>query len=460
MNTPDGNTVSTAQLTMSLLTSLARHIPAANMSVKEGLWDRKSFTGVELNGKTLGIIGCGRIGQVVAHCARSMGMRVIGYDPVMSPAAVEAAGIVRVDKLDHIWRDSDFITVHTPLTPETCNILNDETLAKCKAGVRVINCARGGIIDEQALLRALESGHVAGAALDVYTSEPPKEHLNALLRHPRVVCTPHLGASTDEAQVNVARDIARQMCDVFDQKDFVGICNVSYIAAAALPNIKPFMKLAELLGGMLSQLSDSPIEQVEISTWGGRDVSITTAQTRKLLEAQLLKGLVQHRPAPGGGSAQQLVPDLVSAPAMAQALGIRSSVRPNPPAAAKRESQYWNLVQVDAVRADGSTSSISGVVLGDQPHIVQVDDFCESLSFRPEGQQVLTFRNPDRPGTMLQVLDALAGAGINVASLCCARIPAQARALVFMDLDESVPTNVLKTLRADPALSHVACIRF
>jgi phosphoglycerate dehydrogenase-like enzyme len=161
----------------------------------QGQWDRKSFTGVELRDKYLGIIGCGRIGQVVAHCARSMGMRVIGYDPVMTAEAFADAGIQRAD-LNDIWEKSDFITVHTPLTPETANILNDTTIAKCKNGVHIVNCARGGIVDEAALLRALESGKVAGAALDVFTSEPPKDHLKPLLSHPNLVCTPHLGAST------------------------------------------------------------------------------------------------------------------------------------------------------------------------------------------------------------------------------------------------------------------------
>lgn len=232
MNTPGGNTVSTAQLAVSLLANLARQIPAADMSIKAGKWDRKTFMGVEMSGKTLGVIGCGRIGQVVASCASTMGMNVIGYDPVMSAQAFKDAGIQRAE-LDDIWAKCDFITLHTPLTPETANIINDASLEKCKQGVRIINCARGGIVDEAALLRGLQSGKVAGAALDVYSSEPPKEHLKPLLAHPNLVCTPHLGASTDEAQVNVARDIAVQMCDVFDQKDYVGVVNVSYMAAVS-----------------------------------------------------------------------------------------------------------------------------------------------------------------------------------------------------------------------------------
>ena len=218
MNTPDGNTISTAQLAMSLLCNMARKIPTANISVKQGKWIPKNFQGVELQGKTIGIIGCGRIGQVVAKLSKTMEMRVVGYDPMMSPEQLSELGIAGVS-LENLLKTSDFITIHTPMTKDTKNLFNDLTFASCKKGVGIVNCARGGIIDEEALLRALESGQVGSAALDVYTSEPPKENLKSLLQHPNLVCTPHLGASTEEAQINVARDIAQQMCDVFDQKE-------------------------------------------------------------------------------------------------------------------------------------------------------------------------------------------------------------------------------------------------
>jgi D-3-phosphoglycerate dehydrogenase / 2-oxoglutarate reductase len=218
MNTPDGNTISTAQLAMSLLCNMARKIPTANMSVKEGKWIPKKFQGSELQGKTIGIIGCGRIGQVVAKLSKTMEMKVVGYDPTLSSETLSELGIVKLS-LENLLKTSDFITIHTPMTTETKHLLNDTTLALCKRGVGLVNCARGGIIDEEALLRALESGQVGSAALDVFTSEPPKENLKSLLQHPNLVCTPHLGASTEEAQINVARDIAQQMCDVFDQKE-------------------------------------------------------------------------------------------------------------------------------------------------------------------------------------------------------------------------------------------------
>jgi hypothetical protein len=256
--------------------------------------------------------------------------------------------------------------VHTPLTPDTANLINDTTISKCKKNVRIINCARGGIVDEIALLRGLESGHVAGAALDVFTSEPPKEHLKKLIDHPNLICTPHLGASTEEAQVNVARDIADQMCDVFAQKDFVGIVNVSYLAASTQMHVKPFMVLAETIGAMQAQLSPSKVVKVVLKTWGGRDVNIATKQTRQLLEAKVLKGLIKH-------SGLGLVPDLISAPLMAKENKIESQISlDDPEHVGSKSSPYWNLMSVEALREDGTTHTLSGAVFGNVPHIVKV----------------------------------------------------------------------------------------
>lgn len=468
MNTPDGNTVSTAQLTMSLLCNLARHIPAANMSIKEGKWDRKSFTGVEITNKVLGIIGCGRIGQVVANCAKNMGMTVIGYDPVMSKEGFDTAGITQVD-LKEIWKRSDFITCHTPLTKDTKNLINKNTLALCKFGVRIINCARGGIVDETDLLEGLQSGRVAGAALDVYTVEPPVPkgdqhlHLTALLAHPNLICTPHLGASTDEAQINVARDIAEQMCNVLDQKDYFGVVNVPYMSLASQQHMKPFMSLAETIGAMHAQIDPSTVTKVEVRTYGGRDISIATSASRQLLQAKVLIGLIKNRPgAP--------VPDLVSAPGLAKELGIEAIFSTEPPreATASNGPTYWNLVEVVVWRADGQTSRITGAVLGDAPHIVQVDQYRELFAFKPDLERggsscVLCFRNDDQPGAVSQVLEVLHAAQINIATLHVARSQATGTsstevksALCFMSLDDDVPTNTLNLLKSLPSLSHVA----
>lgn len=454
MNTPEGNTVSTAQLTVSLLSAMARNIPAADISIKAGNWDRKSYTGIELHGKVLGVIGCGRIGQVVAQTASVIGMKVLGYDPVMSADNLKELGLQRVE-LDEIFAKSDFITVHTPLTPETSNLLNDAAFAKCKHGVRIINCARGGIVDEAALLRALESGKVAGAALDVFTSEPPKEHLRPLISHPNLVVTPHLGASTDEAQVNVARDIAVQMSDVFEQKDFLGVVNVSYLAASTQPPMQPFMSLAETIGAMQAQLSTSRPVKVTLKTYGGRDISISTKQARQLLEAKVLQGLVKYL---GLGA----LPDLISAPAMAKEANITSEISNEVPDALG--SPYWNLLSVDVQREDGTVSSITGAVFGNAPHIVKVDHYSDLFAFKPEGNYILTFRNEDRPGAISEVLSILHMANVNIASMNVARPvrnPSDDRllALCFMALDDDVSSKAMEQLRNLDFLHQVAKIQ-
>mmetsp|Transcript_20476 Transcript_20476/g.22243 ORF Transcript_20476/g.22243 Transcript_20476/m.22243 type:complete len:574 (+) Transcript_20476:69-1790(+) len=459
MNTPGGNTVSTAQLAVSLLSSMARHIPAADMSIKEGKWDRKSFTGIELSGKTLGILGCGRIGQVVAQSAKSMGMKIIGYDPVMNAEALKEVSIKKVELAD-IWAQSDIITIHTPLTPETSNLINDANLAKCKKGVRIINCARGGIVDEAALLKGLESGQVAGAALDVFTSEPPKEHLKPLISHPNLVCTPHLGASTDEAQVNVARDIANQMCDVFDQKDFLGVVNVNYLMASTQAYMKPFMELATTIGAIQSQLSESRVTKVILKTYGTKDANITTKQARQLLEAKVLKGIVKHM---GLG----LVPDIISAPIMAKEVNIKSVISEDHP---EHLGTYWNLVSVDVEREDGSKTNITGAVLGNTPHIVKIDHYSDLFAFRPEGNYLLTFRNEDKPGSISQVLDILHHDKVNIASMNVARSakagqPQQnsdvsnSLALTFMALDDDISTHAMKSLQSLNFLHNVAKVQ-
>jgi D-3-phosphoglycerate dehydrogenase len=452
MNTPDGNTVSTAQLAMSLLCTMARKVPSANMSVKDGKWDRKSFSGVELHGKTLGVVGCGRIGQVVASCARGLGMEIIGYDPIMTKETMASHGI-NFATLDDIWAQSDFITVHTPLTDSTRNLINDETINACKDGVYFVNCARGGIIDESVLLKHLQSGKIAGAALDVYQKEPPPESLRELLAHPNLVCTPHLGASTEEAQVNVASDIARQMCDVYDQKDYVGVVNASYLAAAALPQAKPFMELAEVLGLTQGQLSESKVTKVEIRTWGGRDINIEDKKMRELIKAKVLQGMVRFQ-VPG------MIPDLISSPTMAEQAGIDCIVSDEAPES-MGNNVYQNLISVHVVCEDGTSSKVSGAVFGSTPHIVHIDE-CQSLfAFKPEGNFLLSFRNQDRPGSVSEVLKILHHNNVNVGNLNVARLPdtSDSMAICFMALDSDIPTNAMNQLKNLSNVSGVAKIQ-
>ena len=229
--------------------------------------------------------------------------------------------------------------------------------------------------------------------MDVFTSEPPKEHLKPLISHPNLVCTPHLGASTDEAQVNVARDIANQMCDVFDQKDFLGVVNVGYLMASTQAHMKPFMELAETIGAMQSQLSDTKVKKVVIKTYGGRDANITTKQARQLLQAKVLAGIVKHMNL-------GLMPDLISAPIIAKDLNVESIIAEERP---DNLGTYWNLLSIDVEREDGSKANITGSVFGNVPHIVKIDEYSDLFSFKPEGNYILTFKNEDRPGAISEV---------------------------------------------------------
>ena len=292
---------------------------------------------------------------------------------------------------------------------------------------------------------------MAGAALDVYSAEPPGENLKDLLHHPNLVCTPHLGASTDEAQINVARDIAVQMCDVFDQKDYVGIVNVTYLGLSTLSPMKPFMKLAETIGTMQGQLSESKVTKIVLKTWGGRDVNITSKQAKKLLEALVLKGLLRHQ-LPG------VEPDLISAPSIAKESNVISTISEENPE--NIGSPYWNLVSVEVSREDGSNSKVTGSVFGSTPHIVQVDEYKDLFAFKPEGNYLLTFRNDDKPGAISKVLEILSNANTNVASLHVARLSSNKNptALCFMSLDDNIPTNYLNSLKSLSALSKVAKI--
>lgn len=267
MNTPSGNTISAAELTCALIMNLSRHVPQAAMSMKAGNWDRKKFMGAELYGKVLGILGLGRIGKEVASRMQSFGMKTIGYDPITPPAVSAGWGVEQMT-LEQLWPQCDYITVHTPLMPSTVGILNDETFAKCKKGVKVVNCARGGIIDEAALFRALESGQCGGAGLDVFVEEPPKER--RLVNHPNVISCPHLGASTKEAQARCGQDIALQIVDMINGKNLVGAVNAQVLASTFTQESQELIKFGEAIGALLQSCSTSrkPYSNLKITTQG------------------------------------------------------------------------------------------------------------------------------------------------------------------------------------------------
>src|SRR5688572_343419 len=306
MNTPHGNAVTTAEHAIALMLALARQIPQADRSTQAGLWEKDRFMGVELLNKTLGIVGCGNIGSIVADRARGLRMKVIAYDPFLSDERAKDIGVEKVE-LEELFRRADFVTLHTPLTDKTRNIIDARAIAAMKRGVHLINCARGGLIVEEALKAGLDSGHVGGAALDVYEVEPARQH--ALFGHPRVVCTPHVGASTSEAQEKVAMQIAEQMADYLMTGAVSNALNMPSITADEAPRLMPYISLAEKLGSFAGQLTESPIDSVAIEYAGGAG-----EMNLKALSSALLAGLLK----PMLGTV-----NMVSAPLAARERGIR-----------------------------------------------------------------------------------------------------------------------------------------
>eukprot|EP00612_Vaucheria_litorea_P002831 CAMPEP_0171458552 /NCGR_PEP_ID=MMETSP0945-20130129/4185_1 /TAXON_ID=109269 /ORGANISM="Vaucheria litorea, Strain CCMP2940" /LENGTH=496 /DNA_ID=CAMNT_0011984383 /DNA_START=253 /DNA_END=1743 /DNA_ORIENTATION=+ len=450
MNTPGGNTLSTAQLAFTLLCSAARQISQADFSMKNGKWERKKFMGTELSGKTLAVVGCGRIGQQVAKWAQGFNMKIVGFDPALPKDVAEEMGIELMD-LDDLWRMADFITLHTPLTPDTKNLIGKEAIDKMKKGVILINCARGGIINEEALLKGLESGKVGSAALDVYASEPPPESANPLLSHPNVVCTPHLGASTEEAQVNVARDIAVQMSDTLNGVDYVGVINVGYMAMANEPQLQPYLSLSEVIGKLHSQTTKKKVSKVQLKTYGSKVFSIETKSARNVILAQFLKGLLSYYP---GVSA---LPNLISSPLIASEMGIKveidTKLHPN-----MVSSPYSNIITVDVEFEDKTKKTISGSVFGKQGKIVQIDNYQNFSAFKPENT-LLSFRNEDRPGAVSGVLKILSESGMNVATMNVGRQEGEL-ALCLMGLDDYPTKEVVEKLNQLGALKDVHVAQF
>jgi len=422
MNTPGGNTVSTAEHTVSMILALCRNIPQANESLKQGKWERKQFVGTELSGKTIGVVGMGKVGREVAVRCQSFGMRTIGFDPVLS-AEVAAKMRVELVSLAEIFAQSDIITVHTPLNDETRGLIGEAQFARCRRGVRIVNCARGGIINEKALLAALESEMVAGAALDVFEQEPPGD--NPLLRHPRVIATPHLGASTEEAQEKVAQQIGRQLADVLKDRGIVGAVNAEAIQLAMKKELKPYVLLAEKLGSLQAQLMQGALKTVTISCSGN-----LLTQAQEVISAAVLKGIFSH--------VMTEPVNLVNAPAIARELGVVF--------VEKREAEhadYSNLIGV-AYETDVEKRAFAGTVFGSSHlRIVKIDDF--HFEVNPEGH-LLFYRNIDKPGMLARVGGELATAGVNIAGLALGREGPGQKALTIINTDSPVSPEILKKL--------------
>ena len=423
MNTPGGNTISTAEHTISMILSLARNIPQADASMKSGAWDRKKFMGSEIYGKTLGIIGMGRIGHQVARRALSFGMRVMAYDPFLDQGKEKDSEIEVVD-LKKIFSESDYITVHTPLTGETRHMISTKEIGMMKKGARLINCARGGIIDEQAALAGINSGKLAGAAFDVYEKEPPKD--NPLVKSDKVVATPHLGASTEEAQLNVAVEVARQVVDALLGRGIRNAINIPYIEYAAWKVLRPYIILAEKMGLLQAQLLSGPIKEVGVSYAGEMIKHDTGSITRAFM-----KGLLT--PAVG-----EMV-NYVNATVIGEERGIKVTESKT-----SRIEEFVHVI-VTKVKTKSETSTIAGALFANkEPRIVKINNYY--VDAVPEGNMIF-ITNKDVPGVVGQIGALLGKNKINIAAMTFGRAKPGGEAISVCNVDSEVSDKVLKEIK-------------
>ncbi len=435
MNTPFGNSITTAEHAITLMLSLARQIPEADASTRAGKWEKNKFLGVEISGKTLGVIGCGNIGSIVADRALGIKMKVVAYDPFLSAERALDLGVEKVE-LEELLRRADFITLHTPLTDKTRNIINADSLKLTKKSLRLINCARGGLVDEAALHDALASGRIAGAALDVFVTEPATE--SPLFALPNVVCTPHLGASTSEAQENVALQIAEQMSDYLTRGAITNAVNFPSISAEEAPKLKPFVALADKLGSFAGQLTETGIKRVQVSYEGVVAQMNTRALTSAVI-AGILRPMLQDV-------------NVVSAPIVAKDRGIVVEETRR-----EGEGDYESLITV-AVVSDQQTRWVSGTVYADgRPRIVNIKGIRIDAEFGPS---MLYVTNQDRPGFVGRFATLLAGAGINIATFPLGRESAGGNAIALVEVDGAVAPEVLAQVQQIPNVQQVKPLHF
>lgn len=435
MNTPFGNSVTTAEHAIAMMFALARELPQADRSTRAGKWEKSKFMGVELAFKRLGMIGCGNIGSIVANRAIGLGMRVAVYDPFLSEERATNLGVEKVE-LAELLRTADFITLHTPLTDQTRNILSRETLAETKPGVRIINCARGGLIDEDALADAIVSGHVAGAALDVFATEPARE--SPLFGLDQVVVTPHLGASTVEAQENVALQVAEQMADFLVTGAVTNALNMASVTAEEAPRLRPYMKLVEQLGSFAGQLTETGLKGVTV-TYSGQAAELNT----RPLTAGILQGLL--RPLLSSVN-------MVNAPALARERNIDVRV-----VTQERVDGYQTLVRLAVMTERGERSVAGTLFQGERPRVVEIRGIPVEAQL---GEHMLFIRNEDKPGFIGQLGSILGEAGVNIATFHLGRDAAGGSAIALLEIDQAVPQSVLDSIEALPAVVQVKQLSF
>ena len=424
MNTPGGNSVSTAEHSFAMLISLARNIPQAHMSLKEGAWERSKYTGTELSGKNLGILGLGKVGREVAVRGAAFGMKVFGYDPFVSAEMAESYG-AQLATMDEIFANADFISVHLPLAEQTRGMIADKEFAGCKDGVRLINCARGGIVDEAALLRALESGKVAGAAVDVFEQEPPANR--ELIAHEQVVCTPHLGASTREAQASVALQVAEQVADTLMDRVVRNALNLPSVEPDVLQKMQPFLDLADHLGRTQAQLLEGQLERITIEYYGDV-ISYPTSP----LTAAVLRGLV--------GTISDEPVNLVNAPFFMQERGVRvDELR------SSEHEDFANLITVVCQTSKGARTLSGTLFAKNDPRLVRLDEY--TFDARPMGH-MLFYVNDDKPGIIGRIGTVMGNHRVNIAQMSCGRHEMGGRALTILNVDSEIPPEVIETLLA------------
>jgi D-3-phosphoglycerate dehydrogenase len=436
MNTPGANTIATAEHTVALLLALCRHIPQAYTRLKQGEWERKQFIGSQLYRKTIGIIGLGRIGSRVAHYCQAFGMQVITFDPYLSDDAAQELKVKRVN-LDELFAQADFITLHAALTANTEKIINAKTIAHMKPGARLINTARGGLIDEAALIEGLQSGKIAGAALDVFTEEPLSPR-SPLLQLDNVIITPHLAASTIEAQADVGAQIVAQMLDALRGLDFRNAINMPIVDANLLKTLQPCLTLAEKVGSLQTQLADDAIERVEVEL-KGEEIS----EHIKAITVAILKGMLEP-------ILHQSV-NYINAPHLAHERGIavsQTSRLPTP--------DYPNLISCRASWKGGSRMVAATLFNDSEPRLVQIDGY--RVDVRPEGI-ILVTRSHDKPGFIGHVGTLLGRHGINIATWRTGRDRPGGLAISFISVDDDVPANVIEAVRNSELVMKVNKVR-
>jgi len=435
MNTPYGNMITTAEHAIAMMFAVARQIPEASASTHAGKWEKSAFMGVELTGKTLGVIGAGNIGGIVCDRARGLKMKVVAYDPFLGDEKAAKMGVEKVD-LEELLKRADFITLHVPYTEQTANILSRENLGKTKPGVRIINCARGGLVDEEALADLLKSGHVAGAAFDVFKVEPAKE--NPLFNLPNVVCTPHLGAATTEAQENVALQVAEQMSDYLLTGAVSNALNMPSVTAEEAQVMGPWLKLAGHLGSFIGQLTDEPIKAINILYDG--------SVARMNLDA-LNCGVI-------AGIMKRANPDvnMVSAPVVAKEKGIQISTTNQ-----DKSGVFDGYIKVTVV-TDKRERSIAGTVFSDgKPRFIQI----KGIQMDAEvGRHMLYTTNEDVPGIIGALGRTLGENGVNIANFTLGRAAAKGEAIALLYVDEPVPASVIKKLHDTGLFNQIKPLEF